>query len=147
MYNKTYCYDLLGSKLSVSLSEVDHQRIDEINILQASLLSMKNAYENICFDQGAIVLIDGNQTFPCSNPHHELIPVVKGDQKSSLIGLASIIAKTKRDHDMQRMDKIYPGYGFAKHAGYPTKAHREAIIKIGPAPIHRKTFKGVREFL
>lgn len=131
--------------LSFCLWDISPAQIDEINILQASLLAMKKASENLINrnDIGTI-LIDGNKGFETV---HEAIPIVKGDSKSLLIGLASIIAKQFRDEKMKQLDLEYPGYFFANHAGYPTKQHREAIEKIGVSPIHRKTFKGVKEFL
>ena len=72
--------------------------------------------------------------------------VIKGDSKSALIGLASIIAKEYRDGLMENLGIKYPGYGLEKHAGYPTKAHKEAIVKLGVTPIHRRSFKGVKEY-
>ena len=93
----------------------------------------------------AVVLVDGNKTFESSAKGIEAI--VKGDSKSLLIGLASIIAKEYRDELMKDLALDYPGYGFEKHSGYPTKAHKEAIFHLGVSPCHRKTFKGVSEFL
>ena len=95
------------------------------------------------------VLIDGHMKLRWgtkTSPWNE-IPIIKGDSKSLLIGLASLIAKEKRDIFMRSMHELYPQYGFNSHFGYPTKSHREAIQKHGPCPIHRKTFKGVKEFL
>lgn len=131
--------------VSFYLFECDHSRIDEINILQASLEAMAMASLGV-IDQaeGALILIDGNKTFNCP---HATKCIVKGDAKSLAIGLASIIAKKFRDEKMRLYDELYPGYSFSHHAGYPTKVHREAIAKIGVSPIHRRTFKGVKEFL
>lgn len=138
--------DSFFSPLSFRIEEVSALEIDQINILQASLLGMKRAYdallENRTYEQG-ILLIDGNKTLEGKLG----TPIVKGDSKSLVIGLASIIAKVYRDRLMKDFGEIYPAYGFEKHAGYPTKFHRQAISENGPCPIHRKTFKGVKEHL
>lgn len=131
--------------------EMDHQVIDEENILSASLRAMREASEALSLKKKnpTTVLIDGNKKFKWGikeSPWTE-IPIVKGDMKSLLIGLSSILAKEKRDSFMQEMHELYPVYGFKTHAGYPTKEHRKAIELHGPSPIHRQTFKGVREFI
>ena len=95
-------------------------------------------------ERNSKVLIDGNKSFLSAG---ETESVVKGDSKVVTIGLASIIAKVFRDEKMKGFDLQYPGYNLGKHAGYPTKEHRHAVQTIGPSPIHRKTFKGVKEFL
>lgn len=130
--------------------EMDHEVIDKENILAASLRGMKEASLHLSKAKNikTTVLIDGNQKFrwdKTSSPFNEL-PIVKGDSLSVLIGLASIIAKEKRDIFMREMHELYPQYGFKNHFGYPTKEHREAIKLFGPSPIHRKTFKGVKEY-
>lgn len=139
------CFKLFETKnFSFVLWEHGPLEIDEMNILQASLSCMQNASEKmICRD--SIVLVDGNQKF--KNFKYPLETIVKGDSKSLAIALASIIAKEFRDNKMIELDKIYPGYGLAKHAGYPTKAHKEAVIQLGVTSIHRKSFKGVKEFI
>ena len=115
---------------------IDHQEIDEINILQASLKAMKNAVEKLGTEPH-LILIDGNKTFAS-----EIMtkPVVKGDAKSFSIAAASIIAKVTRDKIMHDAAKQYPEYLWEKNKGYPTKAHREAVKKHGASPLHRKTF-------
>jgi ribonuclease HII len=118
--------------------------IDNINILQASLSCMKNASIPLVKNNSKI-LIDGNKTFEIEGADIEA--VVKGDSKSTVIALASIIAKEYRDLLMQKYDMQYPGYGLARHAGYPTKAHKEAVSRLGITPIHRKSFKGVKEYV
>ncbi len=133
--------------LSFRIEEISPLEIDQINILQASLLAMLKAYEGLTksshsYGEG-ILLIDGNKKLPGGLG----LPVVKGDAKSLIIGLASIIAKVYRDCLMKEMGKLYPEYGFEQNAGYPTEKHRKAVQEIGPSPIHRKTFKGVKEFL
>ena len=134
-------------KFSYSIHEVSETKIDEINILNASLLAMKNSFID-CFDRtSAKLLIDGNKELKDMPKEIEMEAVVKGDSKSVLIGLASVIAKEYRDDLMQALGVKYPGYGLEKHAGYPTKQHREAIVELGVTPIHRKSFKGVKEYL
>ncbi|MBT4791416.1 MAG: ribonuclease HII [Halobacteriovoraceae bacterium] len=125
------------------LNECDHKKIDKINILQASLLAMKLASEKLGESQSK-VLIDGNKLFETKYASEAII---KGDSKVVVIGLASIIAKEFRDEKMTQLDQKYPGYNLAKHAGYPTKEHRDAVKELGPSKIHRKTFKGVKEYL
>ncbi len=131
--------------------EMDHQVIDEENILAASLRGMKEASQFLSLSEKipTIVLIDGHMKFRWGTEKSDWleIPLIKGDSRSLLIGLASIIAKEKRDEHMRQMHELYPQYGFNSHFGYPTKAHRQAIASFGPCPIHRKTFKGVREFV
>lgn len=120
------------------VAQIEHDEIDEINILEASLKAMKTALEQLPVKAEA-VLIDG--------PHalrEVTIPmeaVVKGDSRSASIAAASILAKTERDRIMIAYDALYPAYGFAKHKGYPTKAHREAVKEHGFSPIHRRSFK------
>jgi ribonuclease HII len=120
--------------------------IDEINILNASLLAMKDSFENVCNDNfNGVVLIDGNKKFQSKFQQIEMEAVVKGDSKSLLIGLASICAKVYRDRLMNELAKSYPGYFWEKNAGYGTAEHLIAIGKLGITPVHRKTFRGVKE--
>ncbi len=127
--------------LDYAIIAVGHHRIDLINIRAASLLAMSLALKRVIADQ---VLIDGNALIETKLPQEAII---KGDQKFVQISAASILAKQHRDHLMEIIDQKYPGFNFKKHAGYPTKFHKETIAKIGPSPIHRKTFKGVKEFI
>ena len=127
--------------LSWSLGRAEVEEIDKINILQASLLAMKRAVEGLNI-QPHHLKIDGNK------PIHmdiSMETIVKGDSKIASISAASIIAKVARDKEMIELDKQYPEYGFAKHKGYPTKAHKEALIKYGVLSDHRKSFKPVKE--
>lgn len=132
--------------LHLSLQEISPARIDEINILQASLLAMKEA-AIVCTpqDKSGIILIDGNKIFKNEDSKIELNAIIKGDSKSLLIGLASIVAKEYRDQLMQNLDEIYPGYGWNQNSGYPTKSHLKAISELGVTEHHRLTFKGVKE--
>lgn len=127
----------------IGIGIASHEEIDAGNILKASLLSMERAL----LDSGAdpcLILIDGIfglQSHPCCKP------VVKGDRKCFYIACASIMAKVTRDAIMDSYDLEYPHYNFRKNKGYPTREHKTAIQRYGVSPIHRKTFKGVREYL
>ena len=128
--------------LAYAIAQVDETIIDKINILQASLLSMKLAVEKLKI-RPSFLLIDGNFEI------HSTIPqkaIIKGDSLSISIAAASILAKVKRDKIMKNFDEIYPEYGFKNHKGYPTKKHREAITKFGRCKIHRKSFKVKKVF-
>ena len=122
--------------IAYGIGFADEKEIDEINILQATYLAMRRAYENM---QKACdyVLVDGNRMPPMPVPGET---VVKGDAKSPSIAAASILAKVSRDRVMLEYAKQYPEYQFEKHKGYGTKAHTEALLQHGPSPIHRKTF-------
>ena len=123
-----------------------HQ-IDEINILQATLWTMRKCVDSVVEQGGRpdLVLVDGNQEIPKLNLPQQALK--GGDDISKAIGAASIIAKVYRDNYMVGMDPIYPEYGFAKHKGYGTEQHREAIMVHGPCRMHRMTFKGVYEYV
>ncbi|MEH0156561.1 ribonuclease HII [Limibacter armeniacum] len=124
--------------LAYFVAEVSHQEIDKINILNASFLAMHR-----CIDQMEIkpelLLIDGNRFNPYQGITHECI--IKGDGKYASIAAASVLAKTYRDELMTNLAKTYPHYGWEKNAGYPTKAHRDAIRVHGSTPFHRNSFK------
>ncbi len=117
--------------------------IDEINILQASLLAMRRAVEALSV-QPTLVLVDGNRlpTWP-----YEARAIVKGDLTEPAISAASILAKVTRDREMVELDRRYPGYGLAAHKGYPTKAHLAALSKLGVSTIHRRSFGPVKRLL
>lgn len=130
-------FDVIRDKaLAYAVYSVDEKRIDEINILQATFEAMRGAVGALDVIPD-LVLVDGNRSpgleLPCET-------VVKGDSKSMSIAAASILAKVTRDRYMRRMAEIYPGYGFEKHKGYGTKAHYEAIERLGICDIHRRTF-------
>lgn len=122
--------------LAYSIALVDHQTIDEINILEATFLAMKNAVEGLSIPAD-FALVDGNRSKGLSIPHE---CVIGGDAKSPSIAAASILAKVTRDRLMLEYAAQYPAYLFEKHKGYGTKAHYEAILAHGPSPIHRMTF-------
>ncbi len=128
--------------VTIGIGIVDSIEIDRINILQASLLAMAMAVKNLD-PQPDYLLIDG--IFPISTDLPQQ-PIAKGDTLSISIAAASIIAKVTRDRLMQKYHHYYPQFDFPKHKGYPTRAHREAIRKFGCCPIHRKSFKGVKEY-
>ena len=127
---------ILKLSLACSVSIVSHIKIDEINILQASLLSMRNAVDRLKVKPN-LILIDGNKTF---DYHIQTKAIIKGDTKSFSIAAASIVAKVARDRLMKRLDTYFPQYLWAKNKGYPTKEHIAALIRFGPSPFHRKTF-------
>ena len=140
---RTLFGEIYRRAVAVGVGVVGPSRIDEINILQASLQSMAMAVA--CLGQRPdCLLIDGIFEIP-AKIHQDPIP--KGDAKSVSIAAASIIAKVTRDNMMARYDREFPQYGFAGHKGYPTKAHRAAIAEYGATPIHRRSFKGVKEYV
>ena len=113
--------------------------IDEINILQASLLAMRRALEGaVDLVRPDLVAVDGRHPVQTALPQRAF---VRGDGRSRNIAAASILAKVERDRAMVALDARYPGYGFARHKGYPTAAHREALRRLGPCPEHRTSFR------
>lgn len=130
-------FDVIQEKaIAWAINRIDADEIDETNILVARLKAMDLCIEML-EPKPDFALIDGNRDKGIRCSH---LAVVKGDSRSANIAAASILAKVSRDRYMVAMDKIYPEYGFARHKGYPTKAHYEALRKYGPCPIHRKTF-------
>ncbi len=121
---------------------ISAERIDEINILKATWEGMRLALEQL--DAVDFALIDG---LPVPNLPVPSEAIVKGDSKSASIAAASVLAKTRRDEIMKEYDTVYPGYGFAAHKGYGTREHMEALARLGPSPIHRRSFKPVRDAL
>jgi ribonuclease HII len=141
---RCYLYEkIYDSAVSVGIGIVDPFEIDRINILQATLTAMAVAVENLA-PQPDCLLIDGTFLISSTLPQ-QAIP--KGDALSISIGAASIVAKVTRDNLMKRYHQDYPHFGFLKHKGYPTKSHKEAIRKFGCCSIHRKSFRGVKEYL
>ena len=138
---------IIDGSLAWGLGWASHTEIDNINILQATLLAMKRAFEemlekmqktNLSQTEDISIIVDGNQvpnlSFPCT-------AMKKADSQIHEVMAASILAKTARDSYMDEMALLYPKYGYENHKGYPTKAHREAVLKYGPSPIQRKTFR------
>ena len=121
-----------------AVASASSKEIDELNILNATHLAMRRAADQVGAEH---ILVDGLpvKTLP------QAVNVVKGDAKSLLIAAASILAKTARDADCLRLESLYPGYGFAKHKGYPTKDHIEALSRLGPCPEHRMSFGPVAQ--
>jgi ribonuclease HII len=136
-------YVIYQGALSVGIGIVDAAEIDRINILQASLRAMTMAVQNLA-PQPDHLLIDGNFPIFLDLPQD---PIPKGDALSISIAAASIIAKVTRDRLMDTYHVYYPQFGFTRHKGYPTQDHRAALRAFGCSPIHRKTFRGVREHL
>ena len=129
--------------VAVGIGIVGPARIDRINILQASLLSMRMSVA--CLKpRPDCLLIDGLYKIQSKLPQY---PIIKGDSRSISIAAASVIAKVTRDRLMTLYDTIYPRYGFSSHKGYPTQAHKTKIRMLGSSPIHRKSFRGVKEYL
>jgi ribonuclease HII len=126
--------------LAFSISRIEHDEIDQINILKASLRAMELAIKALR-PPPDYALIDGHQMVP--NLDCPQSTIIKGDCLSVSVAAASILAKVTRDQWMREYDEQYPGYGFASHVGYNTRAHQEAIDRLGPSAIHRLTFRGV----
>lgn len=126
-----------------AIGRAEVEEIDELNILQATMLAMQRAVAGLDISPDH-VLVDGNRCpeLPCSSES-----IIKGDGTVPAISAASIIAKVTRDREMQLMDTEYPGYGLAGHKGYPTKAHIAALQELGVTPIHRRSFAPVRRLL
>ena len=122
--------------VSYSIAMVDEGTIDEVNILNATFMAMNDAINNLS-QKPDFVMIDGNKIPPLDI---DAECIVKGDAKSMSIACASILAKVSRDRLLYKYAEEYPMYGFDKHKGYGTKVHREAILKYGPCPYHRKSF-------
>ena len=131
-------YEIKEVALSYAVAEVDNQKIDEINILNASFLAMHRAIDQMKL-KPELLLIDGNRFNPYPFTPHQCI--IKGDCKFFSIAAASVLAKTHRDELMWKLSEQYPQYGWQTNVGYPTKAHRAAIVEHGTTPWHRHSFK------
>lgn len=134
----------MGAEIGIGV--VSSETIDSINILQASLLAMKQAIEDLgrFGEKPDFILVDGNQKLLTTTPQETL---VKGDARSASISAASIIAKITRDQIMADLHALYPEYNFIANKGYPTAEHRRSIKKYGPSPVHRYSFRGVKEYV
>ena len=132
-------FDIIKEKaLAYCIASASVEEIEEMNILQADMLAMKRAVDGLAV-KADFAMIDGNKAPKLEIP---AVPIIKGEAKSESIAAASILAKVSRDRLMLELAKQYPEYGFEKHKGYGTKAHREAILKYGPCEIHRMSFLG-----
>jgi len=135
--------EIKANALAWSLGRAEVEEIDEINILQASLLAMKRAVELLKISPN-IVAVDGQYT---PDVNYEKIAIIKGDSLVPAISAASIIAKVARDNEMIQFEDVYPGYGFSSHKGYPTKKHIDALKKLGITDIHRRSFSPVAKYI
>ncbi len=126
--------------LAFAVGRADPLEIDHYNILRASLLAMQRAFQSLSLTP-TCGLIDGPH---CPDLPFETRGIIHGDRLEPSISAASILAKVARDEEMILADTLFPGYGFALHKGYPTAAHRKALMALGPSPIHRMSFKPVK---
>lgn len=134
---RDFLYDIIKEKaIACCVATASVEEIDCLNILNASQLAMRRAVDGLSVNPD-LILVDGNTVrgFPV-----RALPIIKGDGISPNIAAASILAKVERDRYMEELDMYYPQYGFAKHKGYPTKEHMEALFTYGPCDVHRKTF-------
>jgi ribonuclease HII len=129
--------EIISSAIAWKVAFVDNREIDEMNILRASIKAMHIAIENL-EKEPQFLLIDGNRFYPYKNIKYKTI--IKGDGLFFSIAAASVLAKTFRDEYMEKIHNEFPEYGWNKNKGYPTSAHREAILKHGITPYHRKSF-------
>ncbi|PIR39434.1 MAG: ribonuclease HII [Alphaproteobacteria bacterium CG11_big_fil_rev_8_21_14_0_20_39_49] len=141
--NREYIFDKLQEVAQIGVGIVNVEDIDEMNILQASMLAMKKAVDNLSVKPD-IALIDGNK---CPVLDCKAHAVIKGDSKSLSIAAGAIIAKVTRDRIMKRIAEEFPYYGWEKNAGYGTKIHREGLEKYGVTVHHRKSFKPIAQLL
>lgn len=144
---REYWAEKISNDAQVGIGIASILEIESLNILQASLLAMKRAIENIQQVSSGVVLIDGNKKIPGLSNNYEQQTFVKGDLRLAPISAASILAKVTRDRRMKELAVEYTNYGFEIHKGYATPMHKQAIQKYGPCSLHRKTFSGVKEFL
>ena len=135
--------EIRNNALAWSVARVDNLQIDRLNILRASLLAMEMAIAELTV-KPEHVLVDGNH---CPSLPFPVQAIVRGDQTVPAISAASILAKVSRDAEMVQWDKKYPGYGFAKHKGYPTREHLLALEKLGICDIHRRSYGPVQRSL
>lgn len=135
--------EITARALAFALGRAEVDEIDRLNILQASLLAMQRAVEGL--DPGPVqAWIDGSH---CPRLACPAVAVIRGDQKLAAVAAASILAKVTRDREMLRLEDEYPGYGFARHKGYPTRDHVAALANLGVSPAHRRSFGPVRKLI
>jgi ribonuclease HII len=134
--------------LDFAIGRAEVEEIDAINILQATLLAMRRALQQLRL-RPTYIIIDGNQAPQLADlfAHCRVKTVIGGDDLVPAVSAASIIAKTWRDALMDELDLVYPGYGLAQHRGYATRGHFEVLARLGPTPIHRRSFAPVRSCL
>ncbi len=138
------CFDrIVNGCLSFAIGRASAAEIDRLNILQASLLAMCRSVQQLSL-QPRFVYVDGNFS---PDWQYASKPVIGGDGRIPSIAAASILAKVTRDREMAALDREYPGYGFARHKGYPTRDHLEGLARFGPTPIHRRTFGPVAQLI
>jgi ribonuclease HII len=135
--------EIYAHALAWAISRAEVEEIDSINILRASLLAMQRCIQALKISPG-LVLVDG---IHCPDINFPVEAIVRGDSSVPCISAASILAKVARDREMFELDRQYPGYGFGEHKGYPTRAHREALARLGACPIHRRSFAPVKNIL
>ncbi|QSP93452.1 ribonuclease HII [Marinobacter salinisoli] len=133
--------EIIENAMAWSLGRCEAHEIDRFNIYQATMIAMERAVAGLSVEP-EYVLVDGNR---CPKWRWRSEPVVKGDSRVAAISAASILAKVVRDREMEALDLEFPGYGLAKHKGYPTPVHLEALMRLGATPEHRKSFRPVRE--
>jgi ribonuclease HII len=138
---QTMADEIRDRALCWGLGRAEVEEIDQMNILRASHLAMQRAVAALEMDP-EVVLVDGNLLPDFSVP---ALAIVKGDARVPAISAASILAKVARDEEMCAMAEVYPGYGFERHKGYGSPAHLQALRRLGPTPIHRRSFAPVRE--
>ncbi len=132
--------EIMEKALCWCIARAEVEEIDELNILHATMLAMQRAVEGLSITP-KLALIDGNRCPKLAMPS---APVIQGDAKVPAIAAASILTKVSRDREMAAFELIYPGYGIGGHKGYPTAVHLEALARLGPTPIHRRSFRPVR---
>jgi len=135
--------EIHANALAWAVSRAEVEEIDSINILRASLLAMQRCIRGLKIIP-AYVLVDGTQ---CPDIDFPVEAIVRGDSRVPCISAASILAKVTRDQIMRELDRQYPGYGFAEHKGYPTRAHRAALLRLGACAIHRRSFAPVKKLI
>ena len=140
---REYLFELIKENvLAYGIGRAEAEEIDRVNILQATFLAMQRAVAELILPPH-LVLVDGNQD---PKLPYETKTIVNGDQLEPAISAASILAKVTRDREMSELDQLYPQYGFAKHKGYPTKAHFAALAEFGPCQAHRRSYAPVAKY-